>query len=54
MRAHTTGGCGRTRLGLQVAAELLDRSGDGVWLAELAAVTDEDAVPAAISRAQSS
>ena len=45
------GGCGKTRLGLQVAAELLEGSGDGVWLAELAAVTDEDAVPAAISRA---
>jgi predicted ATPase/class 3 adenylate cyclase len=42
------GGCGKTRLGLQVAAELLDGSGDGVWLAELAAVADEDAVPAAI------
>jgi Adenylate and Guanylate cyclase catalytic domain len=42
------GGCGKTRLGLQVAAELLEGSGDGVWLAELAAVTDEDAVPAAI------
>jgi predicted ATPase/class 3 adenylate cyclase/tetratricopeptide (TPR) repeat protein len=45
------GGAGKTRLGLQVAAELLDGSGDGVWVAELAAVTDEDAVPAAISRA---
>jgi predicted ATPase/class 3 adenylate cyclase len=45
------GGCGKTRLGLQVAAELLDGSGDGVWLAELAAVTDEDAVPPAISQA---
>ena len=45
------GGCGKTRLGLQVAAELLDGSGDGVWVAELAAVTDEDAVPAAISQA---
>jgi predicted ATPase/class 3 adenylate cyclase len=45
------GGCGKTRLGLQVAAELLDGSGDGVWLAELAAVTDEDAVPGAISQA---
>jgi predicted ATPase/class 3 adenylate cyclase len=42
------GGCGKTRLGLQAAAELLDGSGDGVWLAELAAVTDEDAVPTAI------
>jgi predicted ATPase/class 3 adenylate cyclase len=45
------GGCGKTRLGLQVAAELLDGSGDGVWVTELAAVTDEDAVPAAISQA---
>jgi class 3 adenylate cyclase len=45
------GGAGKTRLGLQVAAELLDGSGDGVWLAELAAVTDQDAVPAAISQA---
>jgi predicted ATPase/class 3 adenylate cyclase len=45
------GGCGKTRLGLQVAAELLDGSGDGVWLAELAAVTDEDLVASAISRA---
>ena len=45
------GGSGKTRLSLQVAAELLDGSGDGVWLAELAAATDQDAVPAAISRA---
>jgi predicted ATPase/class 3 adenylate cyclase len=45
------GGCGKTRLGVQVAAELLDGSGDGVWLVELAAVTDEDAVAAAVSEA---
>jgi predicted ATPase/class 3 adenylate cyclase/DNA-binding XRE family transcriptional regulator len=45
------GGAGKTRLGLQVAAELLDGSGDGVWLAELAAVTGEDAVAAAIAGA---
>ena len=45
------GGAGKTRLALQVAAELLDGSGDGVWLVELAAVADEDAVPAAISEA---
>jgi class 3 adenylate cyclase len=30
------GGAGKTRLGLQVAAGLLDGSGDGVWLADLA------------------
>ena len=45
------GGCGKTRLGLQVAAGLLDGSGDGVWLVELAAVTDENAVVPAISAA---
>jgi hypothetical protein len=45
------GGAGKTRLGLQVAAELLDGSGDGVWLVELAAVTDQNAVPATISQA---
>jgi predicted ATPase/class 3 adenylate cyclase/DNA-binding XRE family transcriptional regulator len=45
------GGAGKTRLGLQVAAELLDGSGDGVWLVELAAVNDEDAVAAAIAEA---
>jgi predicted ATPase/class 3 adenylate cyclase len=43
------GGAGKTRLGLQVAAELLDGSADGVWLAELAAVTNEDAVAPAVS-----
>ena len=45
------GGAGKTRVGLQVAAELLDGSGDGVWLVELAAVTDENAVAMAIWQA---
>jgi predicted ATPase/class 3 adenylate cyclase len=45
------GGSGKTRLGLQVAAGLLGDWGDGVWLAELAAVTDADAVPAAVASA---
>ena len=45
------GGCGKTRLSLQVAAEMLDGAGDGVWLVELAAVSDPDAVPSAISGA---
>jgi predicted ATPase/class 3 adenylate cyclase len=45
------GGAGKTRLGLQVAAELLDGSGDGVWLVELAAVTNQDAVASAVSGA---
>ena len=45
------GGSGKTRLGLQVAAGPLDGPGDGVWLVELAAALDEDAVAPAISRA---
>ena len=45
------GGAGKTRLSLQVAAGLLDGSGDGVWLAELAAVADEDGVAPAIAAA---
>ena len=45
------GGSGKTRLSLQVAAEMLDGTGDGVWLVELAAVSDPDAVPSAISGA---
>ena len=45
------GGCGKTRLSLQLAAALLDGSGDGVWLVELAAVSDENAVAPAICQA---
>ena len=43
------GGSGKTRLALQAGAELLDSTGDGVWLVELAAVADPDAVPASIA-----
>ena len=39
------GGSGKTRLALQTAAELLDGSGEGVWLVELAPVNDPDLVP---------
>ena len=45
------GGAGKTRLALQVAAELLDGSGDGVWLVELAPVLDPDAVAGAVCQA---
>src|SRR5919108_5991885 len=34
------GGTGKTRLALQVAADLLDGEGNGVWLVELAAFSD--------------
>jgi non-specific serine/threonine protein kinase len=45
------GGCGKTRLALQLAAGLLDGPGDGAWLVELAAVTSEDSVATAVSQA---
>jgi predicted ATPase/class 3 adenylate cyclase len=35
-----TGGVGKTRLAVQVAAEVVERFGDGAWLCELAAVDD--------------
>ncbi|MBV8530508.1 MAG: adenylate/guanylate cyclase domain-containing protein, partial [Candidatus Eremiobacteraeota bacterium] len=38
------GGVGKTRLALQVGADLLDGSGDGVWFVELAPVRDAAAV----------
>ena len=45
------GGSGKTRLGLQVAADLLEGSGDGVWLVELASVSEQGAVASTISQA---
>jgi predicted ATPase/DNA-binding CsgD family transcriptional regulator len=38
------GGIGKSRLALQVAAEALDGSGDGVWLVELAPVAEPELV----------
>jgi len=43
------GGYGKTRLALQVAATLMDHYPDGVWLVELAAVTDPALVPQTIA-----
>jgi predicted ATPase len=40
-----TGGCGKTRLALQAAAEALGDHPDGVWLAELAPLSDPALVP---------
>lgn len=45
------GGSGKTRLALQAAAEFLDGSGDGVWLVELAPVSDPDRTADAIIEA---
>jgi predicted ATPase/class 3 adenylate cyclase len=55
LRAHRlvtltgVGGVGKTRLATEVAARLADEYPDGVWLFELAAVTDPAAVPDAVA-----
>ena len=43
------GGSGKTRLALQVAAELLDTTADGVWFVDLAPVTDGTQIPAVVA-----
>ncbi|WP_454790842.1 ATP-binding protein [Mycolicibacterium lutetiense] len=43
------GGVGKTRLGLEVAARLVDEFPDGAWFFELAAVTDPASVPDAVA-----
>ena len=46
-----SGGCGKTRLSLQVAADALEAFPDGVWLAELAPLADPAQVPQAVMQA---
>jgi predicted ATPase/class 3 adenylate cyclase len=43
-----SGGTGKTRLSLQVAADLLDQFSHGVWFVELAPLADPDLIPQAI------
>ncbi len=55
VRAHRlvtltgVGGVGKTRLAMEVAARLPDEFPDGVWVFELAAVSDPAAVPDAVA-----
>jgi predicted ATPase/class 3 adenylate cyclase len=46
-----SGGLGKTRTSLQVAAQLLDGTGDGVWFIEFAPLTSGDYIPSTIARA---
>src|SRR5579864_1291279 len=46
-----TGGCGKTRLALQVAADLAEQYEDGVWLVETEAISDPFLVPTAVASA---
>src|SRR5262245_10541780 len=45
------GGCGKTRLALQVAGEMLDEYADGVWLVELAPLADSALITEAVAKA---
>ena len=44
-----SGGCGKTRLALQVAGEVMDDFPDGVWLAELGSLVQPSEVQAAVA-----
>jgi non-specific serine/threonine protein kinase len=43
------GGTGKTRLALQVGAEVLEAYGDGVWWVELAALSDAGLIPQTVA-----
>ncbi len=45
------GGAGKTRLALQVAAQMADEFGSEVWFVDLAPITDPDSVPVTTARA---
>ena len=45
------GGAGKTRLALEFAAGVVERFGDGVWLADLAGIADAGLVPSVVMQA---
>ncbi len=45
------GGCGKTRLGLELAAQVCEEYPDGVWLAELASLDEPALVPRSVASA---
>ncbi len=45
------GGSGKTRLSLQIGADLLEEFPDGVWFVELAPIADQALVPRAVAQA---
>jgi non-specific serine/threonine protein kinase len=45
------GGAGKTRLAIEVTSQLVDAFRDGVWLVELAALSDAQLVPLAVAQA---
>jgi non-specific serine/threonine protein kinase len=45
------GGCGKTRLALQVAAELLNQFADGVWVVDLSPLSEHGLIPQTVATA---
>ena len=45
------GGCGKTRLALKVARDLVGAYPDGVWLVSLAPLSEPELVPQAVAQA---
>jgi predicted ATPase len=48
---HGAGGSGKTRLALEVARDLVEFYPDGVWLVELASLSDPALVPQVVAGA---
>ena len=46
-----SGGCGKTRLALQVAADVMEAFHDGVWFVDLVGLSDPTIVPRAVASA---
>ena len=44
-----TGGVGKTRLSLQIGADVLEQYEDGVWFVDLAPILDPDLIPSAMA-----